>query len=79
MSAAVLLLSSLPLAILGDAGVFGAYPLHGGNHMKQQIALNSDISINNIDTLSTRCEYTEDGAFPATSRWRSTRASSTGR
>ena len=31
--------------------------------MKQQIALDSDINLDNIDTLSTRCEYSEHGSF----------------
>ena len=54
---------SLPLAINANAGVFGAYPLHGGNHMKQQIALDSTINTDNIDSLSKLCEYSDDGEF----------------
>ena len=46
-----------------DAGIFGAYPLHGGNHEKQQIALSSDITMDNVHELETKCVLAEEGVF----------------
>ena len=57
----LLLVLSSPIDVSSEAGIFGAYPLHGGNHMKQQIALNSNINADNIHSLQRHCSFSENG------------------
>eukprot|EP01084_Bolivina_argentea_P220439 373589_1 len=46
-----------------EGGIFGAYPLHGGNKEKQQIALDSQITAENVMDIQILCSYSEDDAF----------------
>ena len=64
MSIAVLLflVCSAPTLSFGESGSFGAYPMHGGNHMKQQIALDSNINKDNVHSLASLCTFSQDGS-----------------
>ena len=63
MAAFVILTSFAPTILLGDGRSFGAYPMHGGNNMKQQIALDSNIDTENIHTLDKLCTFSQNGSW----------------
>lgn len=63
MATFLFLLLLVPRSLKADAGSFGAYPMHGGNHMKQQIALESNINSDNIHSLDKLCTFSQDGIY----------------
>ena len=63
MAQLLLSLSTLPAMVWGAAGSFGAYPQHGGNAMKQQIALSSNINESNVHSLHSLCTFGRQGSW----------------
>lgn len=63
MATFVAVLCFAPTLLQGDGGVFGAFPMHGGNPMKQQIAMNSNIDRANIHNLDKLCTFSNDGSW----------------
>ena len=64
MAAFLFRLFLLPtILVIAESTSYGAYPMHGGNHMKQQIALQSNINSANIHNLDKLCTFSQDGVY----------------